>query len=107
MNSKWDQSIQLSKQDKLYREATETAAESGQTEVAEDILRYFVDIGAKELFAACLYICYDLLRPDVVAELSWRHALSDFYQPYALQVMREQTSRVSSSCVLLRCSQKR
>ena len=51
----------------------ETAAESNETEVAEDLVRYFVDIGAKELFTACLYVCYDLLRPDAVAELSWRH----------------------------------
>lgn len=94
-NSRWDQSIQLSKQDKLYKEATETAAESGQIETAEEILRYFVDIGAKELYAACLYICYDLVRPDVVAELTWRHALGDFSKPFELQVMREQTSRVS------------
>lgn len=97
-NSKWDQSIQLSKQDKLYKDAAETAAESKQTDVAEELLHYFVDIGAKELFAACLYICYDLLRPDVVAELSWRHALNDFYQPYHLQTLREQSSRVRHGC---------
>ena len=39
-NKRWDRSIQLSKQDKLYKDAIETAAMSGKTEVAEDLLRY-------------------------------------------------------------------
>lgn len=42
--------------------------------------------GEKECFAACLYTCYDLLRPDVVLELAWRHQLMDFAFPYMIQV---------------------
>jgi clathrin heavy chain len=41
-NSKWEQSISLSKQDKLFKDAIETAASSGSSEVAEDLLTYFV-----------------------------------------------------------------
>lgn len=59
----------MSKQDKLYKDAMETAAVSNETAVAEELLSYFVDIGNKDCFAAMLYICFDLLRPDVVAEL--------------------------------------
>jgi clathrin heavy chain len=59
----------MSKQDKLYKDAMETAAVSNETAVAEELLSYFVDIGNKECFAAMLYVCFDLLRPDVVAEL--------------------------------------
>jgi len=58
----------MSKQDKLYKDAMETAAVSNETAVAEELLSYFVDIGNKECFAAMLYVCFDLLRPDVVAE---------------------------------------
>lgn len=39
-NKRWDKSIQLSKQDKLYKDAIETAAMSGKTEVVEELLRY-------------------------------------------------------------------
>lgn len=46
-----------------------TAAVSGETSVAEELLSYFVDIGNKDCFAATLYVCFDLLRPDVVAEM--------------------------------------
>ena len=36
------ESITLSKEDKLYKDAIETAATSGIVEVAEDLLSYFV-----------------------------------------------------------------
>ncbi|KAJ7061039.1 armadillo-type protein [Mycena amicta] len=61
-NSRWAQSIALSKNDRLYKDAMITAAVSGSTEVAEELLSYFVDIGNKECFSALLYICFDLLR---------------------------------------------
>nr|POF03005.1 putative clathrin heavy chain [Quercus suber] len=39
-NKRWDKSIQLSKQDKLYRDAIETAAMSAKSDVVEELLRY-------------------------------------------------------------------
>jgi clathrin heavy chain len=39
-NKKWQRSIELSKQDKLYKDAIETAAMSGKPEVVEELLRY-------------------------------------------------------------------
>jgi len=47
-NSRWEESISLSKQDKLYKDAMITAAVSASTEVAEELLSYFVDIGNKQ-----------------------------------------------------------
>merc|ERR1712127_952351 len=38
--------------------------------------------------------CYDLLRPDVVMELSWKHGMNDFAMPFFIQTMREMTERV-------------
>jgi clathrin heavy chain len=38
----------------------------------------FVDIGSRECYVGMLYSCYDLLRPDVVLEMSWRNGLNDF-----------------------------
>jgi clathrin heavy chain len=72
-----------------------TATTSGSTEVAEELLSYFVDIGNKECFAALLFICFDLLRSDVVEELSWQHGLNDFYMPYKIQVQRSLVEKVS------------
>lgn len=94
-HGKWDESISLSKQDKLFKDAIITAATSNSTEVAEELLTYFVEIGNKECFAAMLYACFDLLRPDIVEELSWRHALNDFYIPFKLQSQRHLIDRVS------------
>jgi clathrin heavy chain len=39
-NKRWAKSIELSKQDKLYKDAIETAAISGKPEVVEELLRY-------------------------------------------------------------------
>jgi len=62
--------------------------------VAEELLAYFLDKKAFDCFAACLFQCYDLLHPDVILELAWRHNIMDFAMPYLIQVMREYTSKV-------------
>ena len=38
----------------------------------------FVDIGSRECYVGMLYTCYDLLRLDLIMEISWRHGLNDF-----------------------------
>lgn len=93
-NRRWRQSIALSKQDRLFKDAMETAAESKDREVAEELLQYFIKVGKRECFAAMLYSCYDLMRPDVVMELAWRHGLNDFAMPYMINMMKEQFSKV-------------
>ena len=72
-----------------------TASVSASTEIAEELLSYFVDIGNKECFAALLFICFDLLRSDIVEELSWQHGLNDFYMPYKIQVQRSLVGKVN------------
>ncbi|KAH7873015.1 uncharacterized protein C8R40DRAFT_1161946 [Lentinula edodes] len=93
-NKRWEESISLSKQDKLYKDAMITAATSATHEVAEELLGYFVDIGNKECFAAMLYVCFDLLSQDVVEELSWQHGLNDFYMPYKIQNSRTLVEKI-------------
>ncbi|MCI10975.1 clathrin heavy chain 1-like, partial [Trifolium medium] len=83
---RWKQSIALSKKDNLYKDAMETASQSGERELAEELLVYFIDQGKKECFASCLFVCYDLIRADVVLELAWMHNMIDFAFPYLLQV---------------------
>lgn len=71
-------------------------AESKDAELAETLLQWFLEEGRKECFAACLFASYDLLHPDVVLELAWRHNIMDFAMPYFIQVMREYLTKVSS-----------
>jgi clathrin heavy chain len=47
-NKRWEKSIALSKQDKLYKDAIETAAISGKSDVVEELLRYV---------SLCLWFC--------------------------------------------------
>lgn len=77
-NKRWDKSIALAKQDKLFKDAIATAALSGKREVVVELLRYFVDIGSRECYVGMLYACYDLIPLDVVMEISWRNGLNDF-----------------------------
>jgi len=95
-NQKYSQSIALSKQDEMFRDAIETAYESKSPELIEDLLKFFVTKKDREFFTACLYTCYELLRPDLVLELAWRFGLLDFAMPYFVQVMKDLTQRVES-----------
>lgn len=95
-NRRWKQSVALSKQDKLFKDAMETAAESRDVEVAEDLIQFFVEKGFKDCFAAALYVCYDLLRPDVVLELAWRYRITDLAMPYLIQLTREYVQKVDN-----------
>ncbi|CAO2817070.1 unnamed protein product [Amaranthus hypochondriacus] len=91
---RWKQSIALSKKDKHYRDAMETCSQSGERELAEELLVYFVQEGKKECFAACLFVCYDVIRPDVALELAWINNMIDVALPYLLQFIREYTGKI-------------
>ncbi|WVZ54972.1 hypothetical protein U9M48_005696 [Paspalum notatum var. saurae] len=91
---RWKQSIALSKKDNMYKDCMETCSQSGDRELSEDLLVYFIEQGKKECFASCLFICYDLIRPDVALELAWMNNMVDFAFPYLLQFIREYSSKV-------------
>ncbi|XP_077996053.1 clathrin heavy chain 1 isoform X1 [Glandiceps talaboti] len=93
-NNRWKQSVELCKKDRLFKDAMIYASESRETELCEELLEWFLDNKNFECFAASLFSCYDLLRPDVILELSWRHNIMDFSMPYMVQVMREYLTKV-------------
>merc|ERR1712232_931790 len=95
-NKRFKQSIELSKGDKMYKDAMDTTLDSGNADLAESLLRYFIETENKECFAACLYTCYDLIRPDVGLELAWRRGYLDYAMPYLIQVLREYTGRIDA-----------
>ena len=86
-NNRWKQSVELCKKDKLYKDAMEYASESKNADIAEELLAWFLEQRNFDCFSGCLYQCYDLLHPDVILELAWRHKIMDFAMPYLIQVM--------------------
>lgn len=95
-NKRYKQAIELARNDKMYKDCMDSALASGNQDLAETLLKYFVDSDMKECFAACLYTCYDLIRPDVALELAWKSRNMDFCMPYLIQVLREYTDRVNA-----------
>lgn len=87
-NQRWSQSVQLSKEDRMYKDAIDTASESLDSDLAEELLRFFVSVQDRSCFAATLFTCYDLVKPDVALELAWRHGYTDFVMPYVIQYTR-------------------
>lgn len=95
-NKRYERSMELSKKDQLWADAMECAADSKDQDLAELMLNYFVENGQKECFAACLFTCYELIRPDIVLELAWRHSLMDFAMPFMIQAFREFHDRLGA-----------
>lgn len=93
-NKRWKQSVELSKADKMYKDAMETVAESEDKDLAEELLRFFVDSEQHECYSACLYTCYELMRPDVALELAWRNKTLDFAMPYLIQIVKEYSEKM-------------
>jgi len=87
-NKRYTKSIEISKKDKMYKDAIDTAAESRDSEIATDLLRFFVNLQDKECFCATLYTCYDLISPDVAMELAWRYGHVDFVMPFMIQYVK-------------------
>lgn len=95
-NKRYDKSIEVSKKDQQFKDAMETVAESRDSTLAEDLLRTIIDMDDKELFAAMLYSCYSLVKPDVVMELAWRKDMFEFIMPYMIQTMKDMSVKVET-----------
>jgi hypothetical protein len=68
--------------------STTLRLQSCDREIAEDLLRFFVEEGQRECFAACLYTCYDLVKPDVAMEVAWTNGLMDAVMPFLIQTLK-------------------
>ena len=93
-NKKWNQSIELSKGDKMWKDAIDTANESADPEIIENILRFFCDASEKECFCAALYTCFAHVSPDVALELGWLNGYHNFIMPYFIQTFRHTHDRL-------------
>jgi len=95
-NKRFQKSIDISKKDELYKDAMETVAESKDPALAEDLMRFIMEMEDKELFAAMLYTCYELIKPDVALEVAWRSDLMEFVFPYFIQFVKDLSTRVET-----------
>ena len=87
-NKKWSQSIELSKNDRMWKDCIDTANESEDAEIIEGLLRFFCETSEKECFGACLYTCFAHISPDVVLELGWLNGYHNFIMPFFIQTFR-------------------
>lgn len=87
-NKKWSQSIELSKNDRMWKDCIDTANESEDPEIIEGLLRFFCETSEKECFCATLYTCFSHISPDVVLELGWLNGYHNFVMPFFIQTFR-------------------
>jgi len=87
-NKKWSQSIELSKNDRMWKDCIDTANESEDADIIEGLLRFFCETSEKECFCACLYTCFAHISPDVVLELGWLNGYQNFVMPFFIQTFR-------------------
>lgn len=93
-NKKWKQSIELSKNDRMWKDCIDTANESTDGEIIEGLLRFFCETSEKECFCAALYTCFSHISPDVVVELAWLNGYQNFVMPFLIQNLRQTHARL-------------
>ena len=95
-NKKFAESIEISKKLNFFKDAIDTALESGKEQYVNDLLKFFAERKDKESFAACLYTCYEFIKPDVAMELSWRYGMTEMCMPFMIQTMRDLTQKMNT-----------
>jgi clathrin heavy chain len=93
-NKKYSQSIDLSKNDRMWKDCIDTAQESADTDIIESLLRFFCSTSEKECFCAALYTCFSHISPDVVLELGWLNGYHNFVMPFFIQNFRQTHKRL-------------
>lgn len=95
-NKKWNQSIELSKGDRMWKDCIDTANESADGEIIEKLLRFFCETSEKECFCATLYTCYSHISPDVALELGWINGYHNFVVPFLIQTFKHTHERLKA-----------
>ena len=88
-NKKFAESIEISKKLNFFKDAIDTALESRKAQYVNELLRFFAERKDKESFAACLYTCYEFIKPDIAMELAWRYGMTEMCMPFMIQTMRD------------------
>jgi clathrin heavy chain len=94
-NKRYFHAIEVAKNNELFSDAIEAAAESRDTELVEKLLRHFCANKRADCFSACLYQCYDLVPQHVAMELAWVNGMTDAAMPFLIQAAQEMNERVA------------
>ncbi|KAG5490034.1 hypothetical protein JKF63_00153 [Porcisia hertigi] len=92
-NKRYAHAIAVAKENMLFEDAIEAAAESGDAELVGGLLDYFVK-DYPECFAACLYTCFDLVKPATVLQKAWLNQRVEIVMPYMIQVMENYSNKI-------------
>ncbi|KAF7458261.1 putative clathrin heavy chain [Cryptosporidium felis] len=95
-NSNYRQALSICQKEMLVDEAILVVYKSGNVGLIEELLEFLLSNNKKESFVACLYTCYEFLRPDAVMELAWKHNCLDATMPFFIQSLRDMTNRIDS-----------
>jgi len=93
-NKKFEQAVEISKRDKLWKDAIESASASRDPELVDFLSRYFLDNDLREAYTAVLLACYEFFPPALALEYSWTYAVMDFSMPFFIQTLDEISNRV-------------
>jgi len=91
---KYEVALQIAKKDRIWRDAVETAGESDDPELCEQLATWFLDNRMREAFTAMLYACFESFPPDVGIELAWTRGAIHFVMPFMIQSLKEVGSRL-------------
>ncbi|KAA8492928.1 Clathrin heavy chain 1 [Porphyridium purpureum] len=94
MNKKFEQAVEVSKRDKLWKDAIESASVSKDPELVDFLSRFFLDNDLREGFSATLLACYEFYPPAAALEYAWMYNVMDFAMPFFVQTMDEMFNRV-------------
>lgn len=93
-NSNYQQALSICQKEMLIDEAILVVYKSGNVALIEELLEFLLSNNKKENFVACLYTCYEFLRPDTVMEMAWKHNCLDATMPFFIQSLRDMTNRI-------------
>ncbi|KAH8740767.1 clathrin heavy chain [Cryptosporidium ryanae] len=95
-NSNYKQALSICQKEMLIDEAILVVYKSGNPALIEELLEFLLINDKKDNFIACLYTCYEYLRPDVILELAWKHNCLDITVPYFIQSVRDMNGRIEA-----------
>ncbi|OII73554.1 uncharacterized protein cubi_03352 [Cryptosporidium ubiquitum] len=93
-NSNYQQALSICQKEMLIDEAILVVYKSGNVALIEELLEFLLSNNKKENFVACLYTCYEFLRPDTVMEMAWKHNCLDATMPFFIQSLRDMSNRI-------------
>jgi len=93
-NGKYERAIEVSKRDGMWSDMIESVGTSGDPEIMEDAVKFFIESGLRECFTALLFSCFEDFPPDLALEYAWMYNMVDFAMPFLIQTLREVGQRL-------------